>query len=362
MTKSVRAIDSVRLLFDTLSHELRTPLAAMQTAVEVLRSTRSTEEHREKMLDILERTVRYQARFVEELLGLSSTIRGGGGGLEEVDLHALVASTVAKAAPDAAAVKIRLEVESDGRALLVSADRVHLEGAFSSILSNAVKISESGASVSLNVGAERDRAVVRVRCNVKPAGSNRLAELARESWRSLPTTEDGLEVGFALARTLLSLYGGSIEAGSPAAERGELTAWLPLLPNGEAEVESPKISSAMNSKRVLIVEDNQDLRESLKILIEVMGHAVRVAETGGEALELARAEAFDLALVDIGLPDMDGYELAGRLRAENPGSALRLAALTGYTSPEHRKKALSAGFDHHLGKPVAMEELSLLLE
>jgi PAS domain S-box-containing protein len=355
------------LFFNILSHELRTPLAAMLNAVEVLKSADATEPQRARVTRLLERNVRHQTRLIDDLLDLSRIMRKKVQLVRQtLDLRQLVSAQIEEVEFDARSARLALETTTPERPVLVSADPVRLGQVISNLLTNAIKYSEPDGAIEVKVTVDGDRAAVRVKdtgIGIAPGLLPHLFEAFRQAETSLARSKGGLGIGLAVARSLAELHGGALAAASGGLGCGsEFTLTLPLCTDAAAARDAEDAPPTGTGRRVLVVEDSVDLLESMVILLELMGHTVLAARDGAAAIEVARRERLDVALIDIGLPDMDGYEVARRLRGDPATREIRLVALTGYATPEHRARSLAAGFDHHLAKPVSMEVLQQSLQ
>jgi PAS domain S-box-containing protein len=356
------------LFFNTLSHELRTPLAAMQNAVEVLKNREASAAQRARLTNLLERNIRHQTRLIDDLLDLSRIMRKKVELVRQaLDLGQLVVAQVEGVEVSARKARLALETSTSEQRVLVSADPERLGQVISNLLTNAIKYTEPGGVITARVAADGDQATVRVKdtgIGIAPELLPHVFEAFRQAETSLARSKGGLGIGLAVARSLAELHGGTLDGASDGPGRGsEFTLRLPLCTDDAASLRAgDAVEGRCNRMRVLVVEDGADLLESMIILLELMGHTVIAAADGRAAIELAKRERPDAALIDIGLPDMDGYDVARALRREPALTETRLVALTGYATPEHRARALAAGFDHHLAKPVAMEDLQRALQ
>jgi CheY-like chemotaxis protein/anti-sigma regulatory factor (Ser/Thr protein kinase) len=248
----------------------------------------------------------------------------------------------------------------------VHADATRIEQVLANLLSNAVKYTRAGGAITVSVVREGRDAVLRVAdqgVGMPPELVERVFEPFVQGERPLDRSYGGLGIGLTLVRRLAELHGGSASAASEGPGRGSVfTVRLPAIDAPAARAPRAGLPAAARRQRVLLVEDNPDARDTLKRLLEYQGHSVRTAVDGAQALELLRAEQADVALIDIGLPGMDGYELARRIRAEvDRERRILLAAVTGYGRPEDRRRSAEAGFDAHLIKPLDLEALAALL-
>jgi len=357
------------LFFNTLSHELRTPLAAMLNALELLRHEHATEAQRARAFSILDRNLHNQTRLIEDLLDLSRIMRGKVElSLAALDLRDVVSAQVEALEGAARQAQLSLTVELGRRPVPVRGDPLRLGQVLSNLLTNAVKFTEPGGRISVRVAAAGDEAVVSVRdtgIGIPADLLPRVFEPFRQAETSLARSKGGLGIGLAVARSLVQLHGGSLTAESDGPGKGsELTLRLPLQAEAAPPAPAPRVDEASSprGRRVLLIEDNADLRESLVMLLELAGHAPTAAADGRVGLELARTARPDVVLIDIGLPGIDGYQVAGTLRRDPATRSLPLVALTGYATPEHQERARLAGFTRHLVKPVDPEELLRVVE
>jgi CheY-like chemotaxis protein len=285
---------------------------------------------------------------------------------EPLDLRVALEDAVQMNAPLVAARRHRLSVHLPPGPLGVAGDRARLVQVFVNLLNNAAKYTAAGGEITLSAAREGDEAVVRV----KDTGTGIAAEMLPhvfDLYTQIDVGPDrpqgGLGIGLTLVRRLVELHGGSIAAASPGVGRGsEFAVRLPAVaaPTPADAGSEPSGEGTCTGRHILIVEDNQDGRESLAMLLELVGHRVEVAEDGPRGVEAALAARPEVVLIDIGLPGLDGYGVATRVRAALGGGVL-LVALTGHSQPEDRRRAAEAGFDAHLTKPVGLGELQALL-
>ncbi len=359
------------LFLAMLAHELRNPLAAITTAVSILERRATVEAKDARMVSIIQRQTNHLARLVDDLLDVSRLTRGK---VElrqaRVDLRGVLEQVLTVFRPQAESKQLELESSLPAVPLWMEADTTRLVQVFTNLLDNALKYTNEGGSISVKAErlvSEDGSASTRVR--VKDTGIGIRAEilpsvfeLFSQADESLERTRGGLGIGLTLVHNLVEMHGGRVEAHSEGPGRGaEFVVWLPLLPqvaDAEQEVVLPEL--VKRRRHILLVEDNTDARQTLQELLETWGHRVEVAADGLRGLELAVQRTPEVALVDIGLPGLDGYRVAEELRAKM-GRGIRLVALTGYGGTDDHTRAREAGFDLHLVKPVKPDDLSRLL-
>jgi signal transduction histidine kinase len=348
-----------------LGHELRNPLAPLQNALHVLRLRGADPPTVAWAQDVAQRQVRLLTRLVDDLLDVS---RIGRGKIllrrEPLDLAGLVATAVEDYRRSLDGAGLTLVAEVPPAPVWVLGDPVRLAQVVANLLGNAVKFTDPGGRVEVAVAV--DEAARQARVSVRDTGVGiepdllpRLFELYTQGDRSLQRSRGGLGLGLALVKGLVELHGGGVRASSDGPGRGAHVAfWLPLAARGSAPAETPSGGDqAGRSLRILVVEDNRDAAESLRMLLELARHQVVVAHTGPSGLEAARQFRPDVVLCDLGLPGMDGLAVARALRADPATAGARLVALTGYGSDADHGRAREAGFDLHLVKPVDPKEL-----
>jgi signal transduction histidine kinase len=383
-----RAAEAKDNFLAMLGHELRNPLAPILNAVEVLREAPPGSEPFERACHVVGRQTRHLSRLVDDLLDVSRITHGNIElRLQPVELNEAVRQAVETSQPLIAAQHHALELSPAPGPVYVAADPTRLEQVLTNLVNNAVKYTPSGGRIGVSVEAEaapegalpgHGMAVVRVRDTgrgISPDMLPRVFDLFTQADPTIDRSQGGLGLGLTLVRRLVEMHGGSVSAASAGADQGsEFTVRLPAWESGSVtralEGGRPAPPGAAptadaqrlaRGKRVLVVEDNDDSRETMTDLLTLWGHEVATASDGVQAVDAALALQPEVALIDIGLPGLDGYEVARRLRADGRGKALRLVALTGYGQPEDRARALEAGFDEHLVKPVEPEALSRLL-
>ena len=358
-----------------LAHELRNPLAPIRNAVQVLRMLGAGEPRLERQRELIDRQVNHMVRLVDDLLDVSRITRGKISlKKERVDLADVLARAVEATQPLIESRRHFFELCLPEERLQVEADPVRLAQVVANLLNNAAKYTDEGGRIGLIVEHhDGNEALVQVHDNgmgIPTEVLPRIFDLFSQAERTLDRTQGGLGIGLYLVRRLVEMHGGSIQAWSPGPGMGSLfVIRLPLAavepPPAELEAgprAAPGVAAAEGGRRVLVVDDNLDAANSLAELLNIWGQRVRVAHDGPSAVEAALEFLPDVVLLDIGLPGMNGYEVARRLRQEERLRGTLLVAVTGYGQEEDRREAFSAGFDHHFTKPVSAERLLRLLE
>ncbi|BDG09541.1 hybrid sensor histidine kinase/response regulator [Anaeromyxobacter paludicola] len=351
-----------------LSHELRNPLAPIRNAVYLLNRGAAADPARlERMLGVIDRQVEHLARMVDDLLDVTRITRGRVElRREPLELGALVRRAGEDHRAMAEQAGLELRIEAPGEPLWVDADPTRIAQIAGNLLQNAVKFSKSGGAVTLSLARAGDGAELRVRdtgAGIEPELLARVFQPFVQAERTLARSAGGLGLGLALVKGLAEMHGGRVAAASAGPGMGaEFTVWLPLSAPAAARAEAALADTAAPRRlRVLVVEDNRDVADSLVELVEAFGHEVRLAHAGPDALAEARAAPPDVLLCDIGLPGMSGYEVASAFRADPALRGARLVAVSGYAQPEDRRRAAEAGFDEHVAKPPDPAALERLL-
>ncbi|HKV08688.1 MAG TPA: MEDS domain-containing protein [Thermoanaerobaculia bacterium] len=353
-----------------LAHELRNPLAPIRNATQVIQLLGSTDNHLSWARDVIDRQVRQLARLVDDLLDVSRVTRGKVElHREEVDVTAVIAQAVETSRPLIDGRKHTLVLTLPPEPVRLSADLTRLAQVVSNLLNNAAKYMHEGGRIWLTVERHEGEAWIRVKdegIGIPPEMLARVFDLFTQVSQSLDRSEGGLGIGLALVRSLAELHGGSVQASSEGPGRGtEMIVRLPVV--GEERAPAPAARESVISvrpvagRRILVVDDNQDAAETLGKILEIAGHEVEIAHDGEEALAAVRKHRPEVVLLDIGLPKVDGYEVARRLRLEPENEGLLLIAVTGYGNREDRERGKLSGFDHHLVKPVDLQQLQRLL-
>jgi two-component system CheB/CheR fusion protein len=345
----------------TLSHELRNPLAPIRNALWLLDRAEPRGEQAARARQIIQRQVGHLGRLVDDLLDVTRITRGKIHlQRERLDLVDLVARTLEDHKALFAARAVELAGDLGEVPVWLDADPTRLSQVVGNLLQNAAKFTARGGRVEVGVTREPGGTVLlRVRddgVGIEPALLDRIFEPFTQADDSLHRSGGGLGLGLSLVRGFVELHGGSVVARSEGVGHGaELLVQLPLAPERAAPERPAQPGLSAVRRRVLLVEDNLDAAETLREVLLAWDHEVEVAHDGWEGLEKARAFRPDVVLCDIGLPLMDGYEVARAIRADQALASTFLVAVTGYALPEDQRRAAEAGFDRHLGKPVAMD-------
>ena len=354
-----------------LAHELRNPLAPMANALKLLAGRPTLDSTEQWVRDVLERQTSQMTRLVDDLLDVSRVTRAA----MVLDRKPVDVRTSVRNAVDAARQWVdeaghRVELSIAEERLMVDGDEVRLHQIFQNLLHNAAKYTPPGGRIEVNARREGGEAVIRVRDNGVGMSAELLEsafELFKQGGQSLDRQKGGLGVGLTLVQRLAGLHGGSVEAHSEGAGKGsEFVVRLPLRAE-PAIVDAASVARTGHAarsgapRRVLVVDDNQDAAHALRLLLESDGHQVLVASDGPGGLAMAREHRPDAVLLDIGLPKLNGYEIAKQIRADPALKTTMLVAVTGYGQMQDRALASAAGFDHHLVKPVEFKALQELL-
>jgi signal transduction histidine kinase len=350
----------------TLSHELRNPLAPMRTALEVMRLAGHDPEVVEKAQATIERQLQHIVRITDDLLDVARIARNVVDlRREEMDLRAAVQSASESTRPIVDAHDQTLTVVMPHHPIWIDADFTRMSQVFSNLLHNASKYTERGGRIRVEATVPGGQATVTVQdtgIGIRAEMLPRVFDMFTQLREHRDRTQGGLGIGLTLARRLVELHGGSIEAHSDGPGCGSrFIVKLPVIQR-EAPQEPervPKTETTGPRCRVLVADDNVDASEMMKLMLGLKGHDVRTAEDGIQAVEVAREFAPHIAFLDIGMPRMDGYEAARRIRAL--GRPIVLVALTGWGQDEDRERSLEAGFDHHLTKPPDPDALEQLV-
>ena len=369
MNQSLRDADRRKDEFlATLAHELRNPLAPIRNSLQILKMPRVDPATVERSREMMERQVHHLVRLVDDV----SRVMRGKIDLrrERVELATVVARAVETVQPLIDAQRHDLSVRLPAESLSLDADPVPLTQVVGNLLTNAAKYTEPNGRIRLSAARVGDEAVLRVRddgIGIAPDVLPRVFELFVQVDHSATRSQGGLGIGLTLVKNLVEMHGGTVAARSEGLGMGsEFVVRLPLaaraVPAGGApdpgDVAGP---TGHASHRLLVVDDNRDAADSLAVFLRFQGHEVRVAHGGQAALEEAKAFKPDLIFLDIGMPGMDGYEVARRVRQQPGLESVVLAALTGWGQQEDRRRTAEAGFNHHLVKPPEPKAVEVVL-
>jgi PAS domain S-box-containing protein len=352
-----------------LAHELRNPLAPIRYALAANKKANGTPEQQRRAEEVIERQVSHMSRLLDDLLDISRVTRGK---LElkkgPCELTLVIGAAIETARPILDAKHHTLSLDLPKQAVRLEADAIRLSQVFSNLLINAAKYTDSGGHIQVRATHEGREVVVAIRDNgigISAEMIPRLFTMFSQADAALDRAEGGLGIGLSLVRGLVTLHGGSIEARSEGIGRGsEFIVRIPV----RTPLESPDIEATADvpvpgaGLKILVVDDSRDAADTCAILLELSGHHVQTAYTGQRALELAETFRPHVLLLDIGIPDLDGYQLAKKVRAAPWGRATVLIAVTGWGQEEDRRRAFEAGFNHHLTKPIAAETVESLIQ
>jgi len=364
--KSVEAANRAKDEFVAmLGHELRNPLGAITTAIHVLNTRGDSDDKAARLRGIIARQTQHLSRLVEDLLDVSKLVSGKiivhrqEEDLREVAVRALASFHEAGKATQHV-------ISLTGGPVRVHGDPTRLEQVVSNLLDNAVKYTPPGGRVELTIVADGRDALLTVRdtgVGIHQDVLPLIFDLFVQANQTLERSEGGLGLGLTIVKRLVELHGGTVSASSAGPNRGsEFIVRLPRI--SDAAVDPQPIDAEFRSSRarhILIIEDNRDFREGLRLLLESWGHRVEEAASGAHGLEIVRLARPEVALVDLGLPGIDGYAVARAVRSAPGGDAILLVAITGYGRASDRRRAEDAGFDGHLTKPVSPRDLAEVL-
>jgi PAS domain S-box-containing protein len=362
----------------TLAHELRNPLAPIRNAVQIISSSADADANMDKAKAVVERQLRHMVRLIDDLMDVSRITRG------KLELHReridlLAAVTIAaETSQPLLDMKHHTLLIQAARPVFVQADVTRLAQVFANLLNNSAKYSPAGSEISIAIASEGQHAVVSVidigvgmPASMLPRIFDMFVQLEQKGPR------EGLGIGLTLVKRLVELHGGVVEASSPGPGRGStVRVILPIAegppPEPASEHASEHASDTASEPaakgapsyraRILVADDNRDAADTLSLILELDGHEVRTAYDGVKAFQIAERFAPQIALLDIGMPNLDGYETARRIREQPWGSAVLLVALTGWGQEQDRRRATEAGFDCHLVKPVELQTIDALIE
>jgi signal transduction histidine kinase len=360
-----------------LAHELRNPLAPIRNSIHIIQQQISDEEWLRHPLEMMERQVRQLAGLVDDLLDVSRITRGQINLRKQtLELSEVVAQAVEASRPFLEARQHHFDVQLPDEPIFVEADPTRLSQVILNLLNNAAKYTEDGGYISLSVERSGAEVILRIRdsgMGISPETLPKIFELFVQGERTLDRAQGGLGIGLTVVRRLVELHGGSVQAFSEGLGRGsEFVVHLPTaihLPSPavcpqpqRTDGNGQRAADRGQRRRILIVDDNRDSAESLAILLQMLGHEVKLAYDGEAALRVARQFCPDIVLLDIGLPRLSGLEAARRIRHDLGLRDALLIAMTGYGQEEDKRRSREAGFNAHLVKPLDFGEVKALLE
>jgi len=375
ITKQKEAEAALRLIdqrkdefLATLAHELRNPLAPIRHAAMISNAPNATDEQKRWSQEIISRQVRHMSSLLDDLLDISRITRGTPElRMQKTSLASVVSSAIETARPLIDGKQHRLLVEMAEELVEFSADPLRLSQVLSNLLTNAAKYTDPRGTIRVRASADAQTITISVTDTGVGLTKDSL-EAVFAMFSQVKSTQDrsegGLGIGLALARSLVQLHGGTIEARSAGIGHGsEFIMRIPRRSAIPAELVQPEqeVHTPQAKRRVLIADDNHDAATSLAMLLELEGHEVTVVHDGRQALQNIESLNPDVAMLDIGMPEIDGYEVARRVRQKPAGRGLMLIAVTGWGQETDRARAMEAGFDLHFTKPVEPERLIELL-
>jgi PAS domain S-box-containing protein len=354
-----------------LAHELRNPLAPIRNAVSILAVAKDASPQVAWCRDVIDRQATHLSRLVDDLLDVSRVTRGK---LQlqaaPMDLSAAVHRAVEISRPLIESRRHHLQVIVPSAPVTIHGDITRISQVVSNLLTNAAKYTPEGGRIAVELAAQGEDAVLRITdtgMGIPPGLIERVFDLFAQVERTIDRAAGGLGIGLTLARRIVTLHGGTITAASPGAGKGStFTVRLPRIAREHRPPESASDMPLEPSKgprhSILVVDDNADSAESLAMLLRMLGHQVDIETEGLAALARIRASRPDLTFLDIGLPGISGYDVARAVREDPHMTGLRLYAMTGYGQEEDRRRSMEAGFDGHLVKPVAAEDLQAVID
>jgi PAS domain S-box-containing protein len=348
----------------TLAHELRNPLAPIRQAARILRTETATEAQKRWCQDVIDRQVQQMALLIDDLLDIARVSRGTLElRIETTELGAVIEAAIETARPIIDVKRHKLSVEIPQQAVQFAADPLRVAQVLSNLLTNAAKYTDPEGQIRLRAFGDGEAITISVADNGIGIPTDEIESvfaMFSQVKASQDRSDGGLGIGLALARGLVELHGGTIQAKS--AGLGEGSEFVVRLPHRNlTAVALPETATAaatpIRRRRILIADDNQDAADSLAVLLQMEGHDVTVVRDGREALTTINAVLPEIALLDIGMPELDGYEVARQVRQNTLGRAVTLIAVTGWGQDRDKARALGAGFNHHLTKPIEPTQL-----
>jgi PAS domain S-box-containing protein len=350
----------------TLAHELRNPLAPIRNAMRIISGRADADANVGHAKQVVERQLKHMVRLIDDLMDVSRITRGR---LElhpeRIDLEVAVKMAAETSQPVMDMRHHTLHIQAP-QGVFVQADPTRLAQVFANLLNNSAKYSPPGSEISIKTACEEGRAVISVSDNgvgIPPAMLPRIFDMFVQLEHG--GQREGLGIGLTLVKHLVELHGGLVEASSPGAGRGStFKVYLPLAesPPPDLPHESAAHVTPSYRARILVADDNRDAADTLSAILELDGHEVRTAYNGVEALRIAEQFAPQVAVLDIGMPNLDGYQTARRIREQSWGSSMLLVALTGWGQEQDRRQAAEAGFNCHLVKPGDPQTIGALIE
>ena len=351
-----------------LAHELRNPLAPIRTGLELMRLAGDDRAAIEEVRTTMDRQSQQMVRLIDDLLDVSRITRGT---VElrkcRVELSAVIENAVETARPIIEEMGHKLDVTVPKQPIVLEADGTRLSQVIANLLNNAAKYMDRGGSIELVADRQQSTAVVTVKdsgIGIPAEMIDRIFDMFTQVDGSLERSHGGLGIGLTLVKRLVEMHGGSVEVRSAGPDQGsEFTVRLPAVVGllSEPVQTNGGASFAADKRRILVVDDNETAANVLAMLLKALGNDVRTAFDGLTAIDLAEQFRPDIVLLDIGMPKLNGYETARRIRQQPWGKEMVLAALTGWGQEEDKRRTREAGFDHHFVKPVEPDVLQKLL-
>lgn len=351
----------------TLAHELRNPLAPLRNVAAILRMEQLTETGRHAT-GVMERQISQLVRLIDDLMDVSRITRGQ---LtlrkERVDLRSIIESAVETAHPQLTTAGVSLVLDIPTVPLMLDADATRISQVVLNLLTNAAKFTPFGGQVSVSVHAHVDRVSLKVKdtgVGIAPEDQEKVFGMFVQLNRDMRRSQTGLGIGLTLVKQMTEMHGGAVAVWSEGPGLGsEFTITLPLAVTVEgADKDAQVVAAERTALRILVADDSQDGADSLAFLLKAAGHEVFTAYDGRTAIQVAEQQRPDAVLLDIGMPEVSGYDVARAIRREAWGRPMRLIALTGWGQAEHRRRSIEVGFDDHLVKPVELDLLESVLQ
>lgn len=353
----------------TLAHELRNPLAPIRTGLQVLRLAEAAPEVAQQARGMMERQLQQMVRLIDDLLDVSRISRGKIElRKERVNLSEVLQNAIETSRPLVEAADHKLTVNLPPEQVFVEADLTRLAQVFANLLNNAAKYTNRGGNICLTARRMEGEVVVSViddGIGIPRSMLSQVFEMFAQVDRSLEKSHGGLGIGLSITKRLVEMHGGRVEVNSDGHGAGsEFVVCLPVIPS-PAQTLEPNLettSAPPASRRILVADDNEDSAGAMAMMLKLLGNEVRTATDGLEAIQLAESFRPELILLDIGMPEMNGYDACRYIRKLPWGDDVVIAALTGWGQEEDKRRSEEAGFDHHLVKPIGPDELEKLLE